>query len=399
MHERRRIVKTTTQELGRAHHIIESLDGATYAQDFQVRYGDTEALANSLSDIVSMPESVTTPMEIHKLACAMAQIATGENGRSIVITGNCSERVIDPVSAELPTQRALQELDVVAGSVPQGSILYIRRDRGQNTKPRSSEFETVDGISIPSYMGDAINSPETGLRTPDPVRLTKAALQAIVLERNLSMALGQHTPAAHEALNLYYEMPFVHQDSSGREYLLSADLPWIGVRTNGADSRHVDLLSRVENSVGVKLDANSSHDHLAQLSERLNPERKLGKIAWMLRVGLDNTRAMSEVIGSLADIEEAPIIMYDIHGSTIKREDGTKIRAVDDIMAEIEQLYDVCEQSGTRLRGVHLETTMEDRFECVASRDESPAHEGGIDPQLNARQTRQVLRHFAEIAA
>ena len=246
-------------------------------------------------------------------------------------------------------------------------------------------------------MGDAINSPDISQRLPDPSRLTAAAMQALALERNMSDKTGRHVPAAHEALNLYYEMPFIRKDSEGREYLVSADLLWIGVRTNQVDSRHVDLLSRIENSVGVKIDATSSFEHLASLSERLNPTRKLDKIAWMLRIGLDDLVSMDRIVGSLAEIEECPILMYDIHDSAIKRKDGAKIRAFEDIKAEIEQLFEITRQQGAELTGVHLETTMEDRLECVDTREETPLHEGGIGPQLNRNQTRRVLHHFSRL--
>lgn len=394
MLERGCFVNIATQELRKAHQIIESLEDATYAEDFQVQYDDFDALASSLARVGSLPETVTSPREIDSLSQALARIAVGEDKRKVVITGNCSERIVDPEGARVPTQRALQELHAVASVTSPGNILHIRRDRGQNTKPRSSEYETVNEMRVPSYMGDAINSPDISQRLPDPSRLTAAAMQALALERNMSDKTGRHVPAAHEALNLYYEMPFIRKDSKGREYLVSADLPWIGVRTNQVDSRHVDLLSRIENSVGVKIDAASSFDHLASLSERLNPTRKLGKIAWMLRIGLDDLASMEGIVGSLAEIEERPILMYDIHGSTIKRKDGAKIRAVEDIKAEIEQLFEITRQQGVELTGVHLETTMEDRLECVDTREETPSHEGGIDPQLNRNQTRRVLRHF-----
>ena len=43
---------------------------------------------------------------------------------------------------------------------------------GQFAKPRSGDFETVDGVSLPSYRGDIINDAAftTEARTPDPNR-------------------------------------------------------------------------------------------------------------------------------------------------------------------------------------------------------------------------------------
>ena len=48
---------------------------------------------------------------------------------------------------------------------------------GQFAKPRSGDFETIDGVSLPSYRGDIINSAAftTEARTPDPNRCTAAS--------------------------------------------------------------------------------------------------------------------------------------------------------------------------------------------------------------------------------
>jgi len=59
---------------------------------------------------------------------------------------------------------------------PSPSKLLLRtqigRMAGQFAKPRSGDFETIDGVSLPSYRGDIINSAAftTEARTPDPNR-------------------------------------------------------------------------------------------------------------------------------------------------------------------------------------------------------------------------------------
>ena len=52
------------------------------------------------------------------------------------------------------------------------SALQIGRMAGQFAKPLSGDFETIDGVSLPSYRGDIINSAAftTEARTPDPNR-------------------------------------------------------------------------------------------------------------------------------------------------------------------------------------------------------------------------------------
>ena len=51
---------------------------------------------------------------------------------------------------------------------------------GQFAKPRSSPTETQDGVDLPSYRGDIVNSIEftESMRKPDPNRLIQAYLQS-----------------------------------------------------------------------------------------------------------------------------------------------------------------------------------------------------------------------------
>src|SRR5665811_2467590 len=52
-------------------------------------------------------------------------------------------------------------------------VVKIGRMAGQYAKPRSSDSETRDGVTLPAYRGDAVNgfafAPES--REPDPQRL------------------------------------------------------------------------------------------------------------------------------------------------------------------------------------------------------------------------------------
>src|SRR3546814_17679435 len=57
-----------------------------------------------------------------------------------------------------------------SGSVP---VVKLGRLAGQYAKPRSSDTETRDGVTLPAYRGDAVNGFDFTLeaRTPDPQRL------------------------------------------------------------------------------------------------------------------------------------------------------------------------------------------------------------------------------------
>lgn len=51
---------------------------------------------------------------------------------------------------------------------------------GQFAKPRSSDTEEVNGVSLPTYRGDNVNSDafDAKARIPDPERMVKAYSQA-----------------------------------------------------------------------------------------------------------------------------------------------------------------------------------------------------------------------------
>ena len=60
------------------------------------------------------------------------------------------------------------------------NVVRVGRIAGQFAKPRSSQLECRDDISLPSYRGDAINDIKYTLenRTPDPSRIIKAYHQS-----------------------------------------------------------------------------------------------------------------------------------------------------------------------------------------------------------------------------
>jgi len=231
--------------------------------------------------------------------------------------------------------------------------------------------------------------------------MVNAALQAEVVERRLMQRTGAHRLAAHEALLLPYEMSFLHTDNNtGKQYLLSCDLPWIGLRTNSPDGEHVKLLKGVENSVGIKLGPDTTQDHINMLCQALDPGHRPGKLVFMLRMGVHATEATQITLNAIKQARPESLVLYDMHGCTATRPNGTKIRAVNNIIEETHQLAVACGRAGLRLSGVHLETIMDDtRLECVNIDTQDPTHPGNIDPQLNPTQLTHVLDTLAPVLA
>ena len=376
-----------------------------YATHYQPSYPDPRALTEAIAE-VQQTESVTSRENIQATRQALAKAAL--NG-FIVLDGSCAEPIRlrtpiqDLVDETIRTNEAIQASDI--GHIFGDLVLCIKRNRGQSVKPRSSGTEVVTeenqteavkaGQIVASFMGDGVNGEAVDQRTPRPDNMVAMAVQARDLEAELTTALGHHVPAAHEALLLAYEKARTAEDSTGRRYLLSADVPWIGARTNSLDGAHVQLLTGIENAVGVKISDSSDEAHIMGLAKALNPHDEEGKLIFMMRVGSDKEERLDHVLNAIHDHAPNAIVMYDIHGVT-KTIDGQKIRAVPDIIREIIELTEACNKHGLRMSGVHLETMGDNnQFECVNNLGEKPTRPGYVDPRLNPMQLKAVLDAIA----
>lgn len=385
------MISTNPNPHERAHEIISGLPVPNYPINFQPEFPDQLRLFSGVRDLVEL-EGVTNPHEIRFFR------STAALAHAIVLFGSCHEVVDLNEPEHSKAQPVLTGLELIRQSSLRNA-LAVYRGLGQSTKPRSQGTETLsNGLIVPSFQGDEVNGKAIDQRVPDPVRMVNGAIQALTLRQQLRRNMqGMHIPSAHEMLLLAREIPFVRQDpETGALNLLSADLPWIGVRTNAVSGPHVQLLSSVQNSVGVKIDANSDAEHIRQLTETLDPLRLPGKLILMVRVGLTQTVELQTIVTSIARHNPSARVLYDMHGATKQTEDGVKIRSVPDIMAGITQLSEALDSVGLHLDGGHFETTHQDRLECVDEADQLPTHPGEIDPRLNPRQTLQVLNHLAE---
>ena len=215
-----------------------------------------------------------------------------------------------------------------AASVP---VVKVGRIAGQYAKPRSSDLETRDGVTLPAYRGDAVNGFEftEESRRPDPQRLvdvyhssaaTLNLVRAFVtggyadlrqvhawntdfvresgagqryeamadeIDRALTFmkAIGADPDefhrvdfhSSHEALVLEYEHAMTRIDSRTElPYDVSGHFVWIGERTRQLDGAHVELLRHIRNPIGVKLGPTTTPDDALALAERLNPDNEAG---------------------------------------------------------------------------------------------------------------------------
>ena len=90
--------------------------------------------------------------------------------------GDCAEsfREFHPDNIR-DTFRVLLQMAVVLTFSAAVPIVKVGRLAGQFAKPRSAPTETIDGVELPSYRGDIINSIdfEASKREPDPSRMIR----------------------------------------------------------------------------------------------------------------------------------------------------------------------------------------------------------------------------------
>jgi 3-deoxy-7-phosphoheptulonate synthase len=88
-----------------------------------------------------------------------------------------------------------------------------------------------------------------------------------------------------------------------------------------------------------------------------------------------------------------------MHGNTRVTGSGVKTRNMEDILAELEQTFEVHRSEGAALGGIHFELTGEDVTECtgggLGEADLGRNYASLCDPRLNYRQALEVAMRVA----
>ena len=344
-----------------------------------------------------------------------------------------------------------------ASSVP---VVKLGRLAGQYAKPRSSDTETRDGVTLPAYRGDAVNGFDftEEARTPDPQRLvdvyhasaaTLNLVRAFVtggyadlrqvhtwntdfvrgnaygkryekmadeIDRALTFmqAIGADPDefhrvdfhSSHEALVLEYEHAMTRIDSRTElPYDVSAHFVWIGERTRQLDGAHVELLSHIKNPIGVKLGPTTSPDDAIALAAKLNPDNTPGRLTFITRMGAGKIRDHLPPLIEKVTSEGLQVawITDPMHGNTFSASSGYKTRRFDDVIDEVQGFFDVHRSLGTWPGGLHVELTGDDVTECIGGGEEldeaslANRYESVCDPRLNRVQSLELAFLVAEM--
>ncbi|HHD0788780.1 TPA: class II 3-deoxy-7-phosphoheptulonate synthase [Campylobacter jejuni] len=385
-------------------------------------YPDQEEMNRVLARLEKLPPLVFAG-EVRNLQKSLARVCKKE--AFLLQGGDCAESFENFGAVNIRDMfKILLQMAIVltfAGGCP---VVKIGRIAGQFAKPRSSDFEELNGISLPSYRGDIINGFEFSeqARIPDPHRMLEAYYQSATtlnllrgfakggladlhevhrwnlgflkkselhkqytdISEKISQALAfmeacgintSNTPSlrevsvytSHEALLLPYEEALTRVDSlSGEIYDCSAHMLWIGERTRALDEAHVHFLRGVKNPLGVKIGPSASADDIIALANVLNPNNEEGRLNIIIRMGAD------KIINNLPKIfsklkSEGLNLVYSIdpmHGNTVKA-GNFKTREFDKIMQEVRSFFEIAISEGVYPGGVHLEMTGKDVTECT----------------------------------
>ncbi len=418
----------------------------------QATYPDPVALEKVLIDLSDLPPLVTS-WEILSLR---EQIAEAQAGKRFLLQGGDCAESFHECSASLITNRlkVLLQMSLALVHGLQMPVVRIGRFAGQYAKPRSSDTETRDGVTLPSYRGDLVNAIEftEDARIPDPQRLIQAhSLSALTMNFVRSLVDGgfadvhhteywnlswvEHSPLAdefqrlteslgqslrfmetiterdigrlrrvdfftsHEALHLHYEQAQTRQvPRQWGWFNLGTHFPWIGMRTAALDGAHVEYFRGIRNPLGIKVGPGMTREWLAGLLEKLNPEQESGRIVLIHRLGEDKIeKALPGLINAGRETGSPVLWISDpMHGNTESTRDGIKTRRFRKILREMELAFEIHRDNNSRLGGVHLELTGEDVTECtggardLSDEDLKRAYKSTVDPRLNYEQSLEI---------
>ncbi len=435
---------------------LEQLHALGAAQ--QPTYDDPAALAAAVARLRKQPPLVFAG-ECDELK---AKVAAASRGEAFILQGgDCAETFVDATADNVRNKlRVLLQMAVVltyAASVP---VVKVGRLAGQYAKPRSSDMETRDGVTLPAYRGDAVNgvdfTPES--RRPDPLRLLDvyhSSASTLNLVRAFTTGgyadlrqvhtwnsefvrnspVGQHYEAmaaeidraltfmqaiganpdefhrvdfysSHEALLLEYEHAMTRIDSRTElPYNVSAHMVWIGERTRQIDGAHVEYFRHIRNPIGCKLGPTATADEALALAAKVNPTNEPGRLTFITRFGAARIRdGLPQLVEKVtAEGVDVAWVCDAMHGNTFETSNGYKTRRFEDVLDEVQGFFDVHRALGTTPAGILVENTGDDVTEIIGGGEEldelglAHRYESVVDPRLNRVQSLEMAFLVAEM--
>ncbi|MCY4051745.1 MAG: 3-deoxy-7-phosphoheptulonate synthase class II [Gammaproteobacteria bacterium] len=385
-------------------------------------YPDPKELSKVEEQISGWPALVFAG-EARALKSRLAEVCEGRG--FLLQGGDCSESFAEHNSTNIRDYfRVMLQMAILLIYGSSCPVVKVGRISGQFAKPRSSDTETRDGVTLPSYRGDIINGIafHAEARVPDPERQKMAYRQSAAtlnLIRAFShggfstlenvqnwmlafvadspqgkhyeevagriseamafmKAIGITTEAnhqlrqtsfytSHEALLLGYEEALTRIDSiSGDWYSTSGHMLWIGDRTRQPDHAHVEYCRGIKNPIGIKCGPSLDPMELVHLTEILNVENEPGRLTLISRFGHDQiANGLPPLIRAIEEHGRKVVWSCDpMHGNTIVS-NGYKTRPFENILSEVQSFFEIHKAEGTCAGGIHVEMTGQNVTECT----------------------------------
>lgn len=400
----------------------------------QPTYQD-QVLLKSVEKKLNLFPPIIFAAEARRLKDKLARAGRGE--AFLLQGGDCAESFSNFDAENIKNLlRLMLQMNMVLMYSTGKPVVKVGRIAGQFAKPRSSDFEEIDGVKLPSYRGDIINGIEftEEARIPNPYNMIKAYNQSAatlnllrafsrggladlnrVHQWNLDFikdnplgkrydelsnkidhsmkfmaACGLNSETlpqlhqttmytSHEALLLNYEEAMTRQDSeTGEWYDCSAHMLWIGDRTRDLDGAHIEFFKGIDNPIGCKVGPSMGDDELIELIDVLNPKNEEGRLNLIVRMGAsDISEKYPSLLKRVRDAGKNVVWTIDpMHGNIEKSSTGFKTRNFDNILSEVEQFFAIHKEMGTVAAGIHLEMTGNDVTECTGSTSSPITDEG-----------------------
>ena len=388
----------------------------------QPEWPNATALELALAELRVLPPLVFGG-EAATLQRDLGEVAAGR--AFLLHAGDCAESFADLSTAAVHNRlRVILQMAIVLAYGSGSHIVKVARMAGQFAKPRSASEEIVDGVELPVYRGDMINSIEAdpASRVADPQRMLTAyhhAAAKLNLIRSLSTGgfgglnqvhawnrdfvaaspVGRRYAAiaseieralrfveasrigsdrasmervdvytSHEALLLCYEQALTRRDELTDDWIdTSAHMLWVGERTRALDSAHIEFLSGISNPVACKLGPTATAAEAVELCERLNCDRVPGKLTLIARMGAQRVAdALPPLLAAVRDAGHPVVWACDpMHANTVQTASGRKTRRFEDVLAEVGTFFAACASEAVWPGGLHIELTGDDVTECL----------------------------------
>ena len=143
---------------------------------------------------------------------------------------------------------------------------------------------------------------------------------------------------------------------------------------------------------------------LVEIITTLEPDNRPGRITLISRMGMAHIReTLPPLIAAVREAGRVVTWVCDpMHGNTTVTDTGIKTRNYDLILEELAVAFEIHQEQGGHLGGVHFELSGDDVTECtggpqeLSEADLSRSYETYCDPRLNYAQSLELALRIAQ---